>query len=140
LQVDQTMLLFMSFGLYAFVIKIGKQLLTLSQKESRIMFRQRNTRTNGGSFSAYDVESVWQKGQIQPGYDPRMYRTDQCGAWMERSAYGTTTKYGWEIDHMVPVSKGGSDALVNLQPLHWANNRGKGDNYPHWYCTVPSKV
>ena len=27
-------------------------------------------------------------------------------------------------------SKGGSDNIKNLQPLHWKENRSKGDKYP----------
>ena len=104
------------------------------------MARKPNTTTSGGSFSQYEVEAVWQKGRIQPGYDPRVYRKDRCGQWMKRLAHGTTGDYGWEIDHMRPASRGGSDELGNLQPLHWRNNRGKGDDYPQWYCTLPSRV
>jgi 5-methylcytosine-specific restriction endonuclease McrA len=52
---------------------------------------------------------------------------------MRYGEYGQTSKYGWEIDHIKPVSKGGTDDLSNLQPLQWENNRRKGDNYP-WHC------
>jgi len=41
-----------------------------------------------------------------------------------------------EIDHIKPVSLGGTDDLRNLQPLHWRNNRYKGDNYPDWDCVA----
>jgi 5-methylcytosine-specific restriction endonuclease McrA len=58
-----------------------------------------------------------------------------CGAVMKRSDYGnTSSEHGWEVDHVKPIAKGGTDALSNLQPLQWENNRRKGDAYP-WDCT-----
>ena len=104
------------------------------------MSRKPSTTTSGYFFTFFEVEAVWQKAQVYPGYNPRVYRKDRCGAWMKRSAYGTTGDYGWEIDHMRPVSRRGSDELDNLQPLHWRNNRGKGEDYPQWYCTVTPRV
>ena len=37
---------------------------------------------------------------------------------------------GWEIDHIIPVSKGGSDDLENLHILQSGANAKKGNNYP----------
>ena len=98
--------------------------------------RTPNTTTRGGSFDSATVAAVWQKGQAVQGHDPNVYRKDRCGAWMQRSEHGKTTKYGWEIDHIEPVAQDGTDDLSNLQPLYWENNRHKGDSYPNWSCKV----
>lgn len=84
------------------------------------------------------IQLVWNKGQIIPGTDPNVVRKDRCGALIRRDKYGDTTPrgLGWEIDHNVPVAKGGTDDLSNLLPLQWENNRGKSDNFPAWTCAV----
>jgi len=55
---------------------------------------------------------------------------------MQRTVHGTTGQFGWEIDQIRPVAKGGADELGNLQPLQWQNTGGKADDYPNWNCTV----
>jgi hypothetical protein len=96
------------------------------------MARQPNTTTSGGSFDEATIEAVWKKGTPEP--ELSAFRRDICGARMQRSEYGTTETYGWEIDHIEPVAQGGTDDLDNLQPLQWENNREKADHYPEWYC------
>jgi hypothetical protein len=102
------------------------------------MERGANTTRSGGPFPQRTINAVWATAMIVPGVDPSQKRKDANGAWIYRDQYGNTLENGtgWEIDHILPVSHGGTDELPNLQPLQWQNNRRKGDNYPNWSYQV----
>ena len=92
-----------------------------------------NTTKTGRSFNEATIEAVWQKAtpiKGRPGY-----AKDSCGATIYRHSYGKTSDIGWEIDHKLAVANGGTNDLSNLQPLHWENNRAKGDKLS-WNCKV----
>ncbi len=82
------------------------------------MAKQPGANVNGRPFDQITINTIWQKAQVIQGYDSNEHRKDRCGAWIKRSSYGTTGDYGWEVDHMKPVAKGGTDDTNNLQPLH----------------------
>lgn len=88
------------------------------------------------AFSEEMIQKVWEKGSIVPNNDPKIWRKDQCGAWIYRAAYGKQSDYGWNIDHVTPQSKGGGDEISNLRPLHWENNARKADG--NLSCAITS--
>ena len=53
---------------------------------------------------------------------------DPWGRKIDRYEYGQKSLNGWSIDHVLPLSRGGSNELRNLQPLHWKSNKEKDDN------------
>lgn len=90
------------------------------------------------AFDQKTVLDVWSKGKIVGSNDPKVWRHDECGAWINFSKYGDrNSQYGWEIDHITPISKGGTDTLSNLRPLHWQNNSSKSDG--RLVCVVTAK-
>ena len=80
----------------------------------------------------------------------KKWATDCFGTWMYRDDYGDTEttrtnrpggtgkaySYGWEIDHIRPKSDfpkdSNPDLMNNYEPMHWGNNRAKGDQYPNF--------
>jgi hypothetical protein len=98
------------------------------------MPRAPNTNAAGKPFSDIAIKAVWNKCPAITGFT--LLKRDACGAIIGKIYYGQQHPLGWEIDHIQPVAKGGTDALYNLQAMHWENNRHKGDNYPDWDCKV----
>lgn len=82
-------------------------------------------------FKEMTKARIWAKGIVVPGYDPSILRRDAFGAPMLRSKFGDcSSEYGWEMDHVIPHKHGGSDSLLNRQPLNWRSNRHKSDKMP----------
>lgn len=99
--------------------------------------RRSNTKRSGTAFSPEEIIQVWIKGREVPGYSLAEWRYDSCGAPIRLNDYGnTSSKFGWEVDHVTAVANGGTDDLWNLQPLQWQNNREKSDKV-YWSCAIP---
>lgn len=80
------------------------------------------------NFSKKEDLAVWEKAR--PTKDPNV-RRDICSQKIHLHQYGNTkSPYGWEIDHIKPVAKGGSHKIENLQPLLWKTNRYKSNKWP----------
>jgi len=103
------------------------------------MQREPNTDGSGQPFSPEVVEAVWQKARTMGVHET--LRVDAWGWTIVRSDYGNgRSRYGWEIDHIVPVAQGGGDELTNLQPLQWENNRRKDEGQFITAATQPAKM
>jgi len=100
--------------------------------------RDSNTNSKGGAWTQAEIYAVRKKAQIiNGGYDPSRTRKDICNALIDYDKHGKQVSRGWEIDHIKPISKGGSDDIQNLQPLQWENNRKKTEDYPvDSFCVV----
>ena len=72
---------------------------------------------------AYDPQKVWEQefGYASSGHDftGREVRKSECG--------NSYSPYGWDIDHIMPVSLGGSDTRSTLQIVNIQTNREKAN-------------
>ena len=74
--------------------------------------------------------AAWNCATIIPNFDQNVWRWDKFGIPIKWSDYGNRkSDHGWELDHIVPLAKGGCDEVHNLQALHWRCNAVKSDRF-----------
>lgn len=83
------------------------------------------------------TEKIWEKAPYCSCYTndchPNSHRL--CGICSATILYGShesnisqrNSWYAWNVDHIIPKSRGGTDWLDNLQAVHIRCNRSKGD-------------
>lgn len=75
-----------------------------------------------------ELDIIFSKGKVSTVLSSPEYRIDDFGNIIARSAYGNTNiSVGWEVDHIKPVSEGGTNKLSNLRPLNIPANRGRNN-------------
>lgn len=79
-------------------------------------------------MSKYNTIDVW---NMALGSKTEAY--DYAGRLMKKSACGNPhSSFHPTLDHIRPLSQGGSDVLDNIELCHRDTNEEKDDNFPHW--------
>ena len=66
------------------------------------------------------LSRIWKQGAVLPDRDPEIWRLDAFGLLIKKSHYGNHySRHGWEIEHIIPRERGGSDDPSNLHPVQW---------------------
>jgi len=76
------------------------------------------------------AQHVWEKARRVRGKNPNLYRRDAQGNVIYKPAYNRESPMGWQVDHIWPRSKGGSEARRNLQALQTGANKRKSNKTP----------
>ena len=79
-------------------------------------------------MSKYRTIDVWNEL-----YDSKENVYDYAGRLMKKSACGNpNSAYHPTLDHIRPLSAGGSDVLGNIEICHRDTNEEKANSFPHW--------
>jgi len=102
-----------------------------------------NTSSIATTWTAAQIENIWNKGFIIPNYNKNLYRKDYAGALMFRNSFVNNFEtidnpkgYYWTIVHQRPIVHGGSQNIDNLHPMNVYNAITKGNNYPRWKTSI----
>lgn len=67
--------------------------------------------------------AAWKSANPVYGFDPCTVRKDCDGRYIRWDEFGGLSDFGWDIDHTLPPSLGGSDVIKNLRARHWQGSR-----------------
>jgi hypothetical protein len=71
-------------------------------------------------------------------FGPSEVGSDFAGWEIRKGAYGQSgSRFGWNIDHILPKSVGGTDDIKNLQITHMDTNAERGNRVSFWLEDVP---
>ena len=72
-----------------------------------------------------DLNKIWQQW-----YGNKVIVKDISGREISLYEFNIDTERSWNIDHIMPISLGGTDVLENLIPMHIQTNIEKSDSFP----------
>ena len=101
-------------------MEIGTELVTTPIRQFAAQ-REQHALPEAARFERKVPPALRKKVLLRDGH-----RCVDCGANPATDPFVTL-----EVDHRVPVSKGGTNDMTNLQTLCWACNRGKGTQMDH---------
>jgi len=78
--------------------------------------------------SEEEKKKVFFKGNKVKGKNSDKYRRDAYGKIIYYASYGKDSAMGWNRDHIIPLTRGGSHDITNLQPLNSSINKSKGNS------------
>jgi hypothetical protein len=91
---------------------------------------------------------AWKGARTVDGHDVNLERMDACGAWIHYDDFENhNSEFGWEIDHVFPITKLRSlkiprklwNHATNIRAMHWLNNQSKANSYPTYISKVQAK-
>lgn len=74
---------------------------------------------------------AWQKATPILTLNPRRFRQDRLGNVIRWKSYGKNTPQGWVVDHIIPLARGETNSIQNIQALQTRANLRKGTSYPY---------
>ena len=73
------------------------------------------------------IEAAWDNVPALFGYT--ILKLDCDGRLISRYEYGKRTTLGWNVDYVIPIAFGGTDAPWNLRARHHSADRARAKSF-----------
>ncbi|MDR3249988.1 MAG: hypothetical protein LBS95_02830 [Mycoplasmataceae bacterium] len=91
-------------------------------------------------LSDAEVRKVWDNTAFGGGRNNLLFRKDVAGAYIKISEYNKETEFGWVLDLLEPLEKGGKLEVNNCLALHWKNAKARKAKTEEWQAVITGVI
>ncbi|AGM26201.1 hypothetical protein SSYRP_v1c06110 [Spiroplasma syrphidicola EA-1] len=91
-------------------------------------------------LSEPEIRMIWDNTQQGGGRNNLLFRRDIAGAFIKIGELNQESEFGWVIDLLVPLDKGGKLEVNNCLAMHWKNSKARRGTLNDWKAAVEGKV
>ncbi|GAA6238421.1 MAG: hypothetical protein SPLM_05400 [Spiroplasma phoeniceum] len=87
-------------------------------------------------LSEPEIRAIWDNTTRAGGRNNLFYRRDIAGAFIKMGELNQETEFGWVIEPLMPLEKGGKLEVNNCLAMHWKNAKVRRGTLNYWKTTV----
>jgi len=87
-------------------------------------------------LSEPEICAIWDNTARGGGRNNLLYRRDIAGAFIKMGELNQETEFGWVIEPLMPLEKGGKLEVNNCLAMHWKNAKARRETLNDWKAAV----
>ncbi|WHQ36455.1 hypothetical protein [Spiroplasma sp. SV19] len=87
-------------------------------------------------LSEPEIRAIWDNTARGGGRNNLLFRRDIAGAFIKLGELNKETEFGWVIEPLLPLEKGGKLEVNNCFAMHWKNAKARRGSLNDWKAAV----